>query len=101
MANIPKIIFGNQTATKGGKSDCSAITPNTLSKKHIDHGNTDSDGEINSHPTTTLYRRYCNCYDGKYKYRHRRRLHFLYLTTSYRPMLEDPRAFSFSIKSFN
>ena len=32
MATRPKITFGNQTAIIGGKSDCSAITPNLLSK---------------------------------------------------------------------
>ena len=33
MANIPKTIFGNQTANNGGKLDFSATVPNILSKK--------------------------------------------------------------------
>ena len=33
IAKLPKSMLGNQTANNGEKSDCSAITPKTLSKK--------------------------------------------------------------------
>ena len=96
---IPKMILGNQTAIIGLKSDCSAITPNILSKNTKTIEIQIPIARLTPIPprrfieeTATAIIVNMNTETGK--------LHFLYNTNLNLPTFEDPLASSFSIKRY-
>ena len=100
MANIPKTIFGIQTAIIGGALDFSAKTPKILSRKTKAKASNIPMAKLAPIPplrfiedTATAIIVSINAATGT--------LYFLYKTTKYVLMFLDPRALSFLIKLFN
>lgn len=98
-AKTPNITFGNQTAINGEKSDCAAMVPKTLSKNTNIIAIVMPKARFTPIPpllliedTATAIIVKMNTETGK--------LHFLYNSSLYLPMLEEPRFSSRVIKRF-